>query len=88
MKNHQFHPDFLEKTFALNDAAILSALLPVAADLVGGTEGSKDAFEAALREYVSLYAQHLAALDDREFVVAMKSAAEMLAARGNVDVGE
>ncbi len=67
----ELHEEFVEKSFAINDASILAALAPVIAPQC---EGDDAVFDTTAREYLRRYAQHLSELDERDYVVALRNA--------------
>ena len=74
-----FHADFLTKSFQMNTASILTALIPVAASKA---EGDDEAFARLCRDYLAAYGDYLSNLTDREFTYALSVAGKALDARG------
>ena len=73
-----FHPDFLNKSFHVNTASILTALVPVAASKA---EGDDEAFASLCRDYLKAYGDYLSRLSEREFIYALSVAGKALDAR-------
>ena len=74
----KLHPDFVSRSFELNTASILTALLPVVASRV---EDEAD-LAATVRQYLEDYGQYLASLSERDLTVALSKAAKMIQAAG------
>jgi len=80
-----FHPDFLDKSFQINTASILTALVPVAASKA---EGDDEEFARLCRDYLTAYGDYLSKLTEREFTYALSVAGKAIdahdaALRGN-----
>lgn len=73
----ELHDEFVEKSFAINDASILAALAPV---IALQCEGDDETFDATARDYLRRYAEHLGSIDERDYVVALRSARLQMAA--------
>jgi hypothetical protein len=72
----QFHPDFLRRSFEMNTASILTALLPVIA-----TKATDEAdLAACVRSYLEQYGQALSKLSERDLTVALARAAQAMQA--------
>jgi len=78
MSEPTFHPDFLARSFQVNTASILTALVPVAASKA---EGDDEAFARLCRDYLKAYGDYLSRLTEREFTYALSVAGKALDAQ-------
>jgi hypothetical protein len=82
MESTKFHPDFLKRVFAINDGALLAAVGPICA---ARNTDDPDGYERDLREFLSLYAEHLRGMSDKDFYAALFRAGEIMQARASAE---
>jgi hypothetical protein len=72
----QFHPDFIRRSFEMNTASILTALLPV----IASKANDEADLAAGVRSYLEQYGQALSKLSERDLTVALARAAQAMQA--------